>query len=84
MFRPILPRYFHRSTGPGRWRQVAHTGEGPSPSAKVPDRTCAALDSEATASCDPRIHLANSKLLVMERRTTVQVVNTLQETTCLI
>jgi len=50
----------------------------------VPDRTCAALDSEAIASCEPRYHLAISKLLAMERRTTVQVVHTLQETTCLI
>ena len=83
MFRPILPRYFHRSTGPGRWRQVAQTGEGPSPSAKVPDRTCAPLDSEATASCEPRYHLVISKLLAMEGRTTVQVVHTLQKNTSL-
>ena len=64
-FWPSLPRYLHQSTGPGRWRQVAQTGEGPSPSAKVPDCACDAFDSEATVNCEPRHQLATSKPLAM-------------------
>ncbi len=61
----MLPRYLHRSPGPGRWRPFAQTGEGPSPSAKLRDRACDALDPEATASCETRYQHAISKPLAM-------------------